>query len=123
MRRFALSIVAAMLLSTASLGFAGTDEPASDAASLIFSRSISEDTLAGERGGRQDETAVQTQVINNISTNGHMENISVNNSVTGDNAVTGGSFANSHGFPMVIQNTGNGVLIQNSTILNVTIEK
>lgn len=38
---------------------------------------------------------------------------------TGANVITEGSFANSSGIPTVIQNSGNNVLIQNATVVNV----
>ena len=41
--------------------------------------------------------------------------------VTGSNAVRDGAFANASGIPVVIQNTGANVLIQNSTIVNVQL--
>ena len=41
------------------------------------------------------------------------------NVVTGANIVTEGSFSNASGLPMVIQNSGANVLIQNATIINV----
>lgn len=39
--------------------------------------------------------------------------------VTGNNVITEGSFANASGLPMVIQNSGANVLIQNATIVNI----
>jgi hypothetical protein len=39
--------------------------------------------------------------------------------VTGANTISSGSFANLNGVPMVIQNSGANVLIQNATIINL----
>lgn len=39
--------------------------------------------------------------------------------VTGANAITAGSFAGAAGIPIVIQNSGANVLIQNATIINL----
>jgi len=39
--------------------------------------------------------------------------------VTGSNAIASGSFANASGIPIVIQNTGANVLIQNATVINL----
>ncbi|WBS05445.1 hypothetical protein OU994_14765 [Pseudoduganella sp. SL102] len=39
--------------------------------------------------------------------------------VTGANHITDGAFSNASGLPMVIQNSGANVLIQNATIVNV----
>lgn len=41
--------------------------------------------------------------------------------VTGSNAIRDGAFSNASGIPVVIQNTGANVLIQNSTIVNLQI--
>jgi hypothetical protein len=43
------------------------------------------------------------------------------NVVTGANQITDGAFSNASGLPMVIQNSGSNVLIQNATIVNVQI--
>jgi hypothetical protein len=96
-------------------------------AAQVFSNPISPTGLDDERGGKAAEG--QTQIINNNETqifntnnqHGTLDNVTVVNSITGHNTIDGGSFANANGFPTVIQNSGNGVLIQNSTILNVTI--
>jgi hypothetical protein len=41
---------------------------------------------------------------------------------TGSNTISDSSFSNTSGIPIVIQNSGNNVLIQNSTILNLQLE-
>ncbi len=41
---------------------------------------------------------------------------------TGSNQITGGAFAGMSGVPVVIQNTGNNVLIQSSTVINVQLK-
>lgn len=46
-------------------------------------------------------------------------NNSVNNSVTGGNVISEGAFNSSSGLVNVIQNSGNNVLIQSSTVVNV----
>jgi len=47
---------------------------------------------------------------------------SVNNSITGANAIGGQAFGDAQGFVNVIQNSGNNVIIQSSTIVNVTLQ-
>jgi hypothetical protein len=44
------------------------------------------------------------------------------NVVTGSNVIGDGAFANASGFPMVIQNSGSNVSIQNATIVNVQLK-
>lgn len=43
------------------------------------------------------------------------------NLTTGNNLITEGSLAGASGFSTVIQNSGNNVLIQNSTIINLDV--
>ncbi|WP_147321390.1 hypothetical protein [Rhodoferax lacus] len=44
------------------------------------------------------------------------------NVVTGNNTIGDGAFANAGGLPMVIQNSGSNVSIQNATIVNVQLK-
>lgn len=53
---------------------------------------------------------------------GTVANNSAVNVVTGANIVTDSAFSNASGLPMVIQNSGANVLIQNATIINVQIK-
>lgn len=58
-------------------------------------------------------------VSENMTLNGTVSNNDADHVVTGFNSISAGSFAGASGVPMVIQNTGNNVLIQNATIINV----
>jgi hypothetical protein len=53
---------------------------------------------------------------------GTVANNNAVNVVTGSNIVTDNAFSNASGLPMVIQNSGANVLIQNATIVNVQIK-
>jgi len=44
------------------------------------------------------------------------------NTVSGNNIIDSGSFANAQGLPMVIQNSGSNVLIQNATVINLRLQ-
>ena len=63
--------------------------------------------------------------ILNVTNNTHLEAILTNNynsdSVTGNNTIDTGSFNEAAGVFSIIQNTGNNVIIQDSTIITVTI--
>lgn len=61
-------------------------------------------------------------VNNNMQLSGAVTNNSAVHVMTGSNYIADGSFANASGFPMVIQNSGANVLIQNATIINVQYE-
>lgn len=58
-------------------------------------------------------------VSSKITLNGAVSDNHADHVVTGSNAISAGSFQGAAGVPMVIQNTGNNVLIQNATIINV----
>lgn len=60
-----------------------------------------------------------TVVKNDMQLSGVVTNNTATDVVTGNNTITNGAFSNASGLPMVIQNSGANVLIQNSTILNV----
>ena len=79
-----------------------------------FGRSIDSSTLAKLSGG--------TNVTSNMTLTGTVSNNVDSNVATGLNEITSGSFSGATGIPMVIQNTGNNVLIQNATILNVQFQ-
>jgi hypothetical protein len=58
-------------------------------------------------------------VKNDMQLNGVVANNSASDIATGSNFISSGSFANSTGFPTVVQNSGSNVLIQNATIINL----
>ncbi|MCA3235827.1 MAG: hypothetical protein INH06_26555, partial [Cupriavidus sp.] len=58
-------------------------------------------------------------VVNDMRLHGTVGDNAAINTFSGNNIVSEGSFSNAAGLPTVIQNSGNNVLIQNATILNV----
>ena len=70
------------------------------------------DSLARRRGGSG---------LSDMKLNGVVADNRAINVTTGSNLVTEGAFTNASGLPMLIQNTGNNVLIQNATIVNVHV--
>lgn len=58
-------------------------------------------------------------VKNDMQLSGSVANNSAVNVMSGSNYIADGAFTNSSGLPMVIQNSGSNVLIQNATIVNV----
>lgn len=80
-----------------------------------FGIPVPEGGLARQRGGAAlpaSEMKLDGAVANNAATN----------VVTGANVISNGAFSNASGLPMVIQNSGANVLIQNATIVNVQFE-
>lgn len=93
-------------------------------ATQIFNQTMPTETLAAERGGAVFvQNNNETQIINTNTVTGTVNDVTVLHNITGNNSVDGGAFTGAQGFPMVIQNSGNGVLIQNATILTLTIEQ
>ena len=93
----------------------GDDPPAAadDESAIELGTPVSQETLAGQRGGDED-------IVNNvIRVTGEVTDNTANNVVTGANNIQDGSFANSSGVTSVVQNTGANVLIQTATIVNV----
>ena len=73
---------------------------------------VDPDKLSGYRGGTD-------MVRNDMTLNGTTADNSARNVNTGDNTISAGSFANMNGLPVVIQNSGANVLIQNAVILHL----
>ncbi|WP_019464146.1 hypothetical protein [Dyella japonica] len=68
-------------------------------------------TLAGMSGG--------TLIAQNTSLNGTVTNDSADHVISGANVINGGAFNGEVGIPVVIQNSGSNVLIQNATVISV----
>ena len=82
--------------------------------SLLLGRALDDDSLAANRGGAQISDMKLEGVV--------AENQAVNIGATGTNVISQGAFTNAAGVPMVVQNSGNNVLIQNATIVNVEVK-
>lgn len=101
----------------AALPASGQQVKASSTASVDvygLGPSVDSRTLARFSGGA--EVSQGMTLIGTVSDN------SASHVVTGSNAISSDSFSGAAGLPMVIQNTGNNVLIQNATIVNVQFQ-
>ena len=70
-----------------------------------------------ERTSGKDDTIHTESVLG-----GTVGNNTAINTVSGNNIINGGSFANSQGLPVVIQNSGSNVLIQSATTINLRLQ-
>jgi hypothetical protein len=95
---------------------ASTPVVAEEKRAAVFRKPVPTNALAEKRGGAEFKS-----VTNLNDVHGTVENNSATNVVTGNNTISS-SFAGAAGVPMVIQNTGNNVLIQNATIVNVQVQ-
>lgn len=75
---------------------------------------LKQEQLAASRGGA--DTANATAQLRATVANNSATNVS-----SGANIIDGGAFANMSGLPMVIQNSGANVLIQNATVINLQL--
>ncbi len=134
---FSPVILAAALWSTAASVMAQTPEPAPQAASVSISAAtdIASNATALRSRGLWNLPAVPDHVLANRSggtdigaqlsdmkLRGVVSDNRAVNVATGANFISEGALANSSGVPMVIQNSGNNVLIQNATIVNVHLQ-
>lgn len=82
-------------------------------------------TLTDEELGSQrarEDIEIDTITLIGQEQDGEVsDNVAIGNN-NGDNLINGEAFSNSSGFLSTVQNTGNNVLIQNSTIINVAVE-
>ncbi len=85
------------------------------AAELFGSVAVDSQDLAISRGGTE-------VTLNDLKSNGVVSDNHASNLVTGSNWVTEGSFAGASGFATVVQNSGNNVVIQNATIVNLQVK-
>lgn len=87
---------------------------ASNTSNELFGSVSASETLDQYRGGSEF-------VRSDMELNGTTAYNSATNVSTGTNVISSGSFAHMNGMPMVIQNSGANVLIQNATIINLQL--
>lgn len=78
--------------------------------------------MAAMADDQLDQLRGRQTVFNTNDVDGQLYNNEAISNVTGSNFVTDGSFAGMSGFATVIQNSGNNVLIQNATVLNLQFQ-
>jgi hypothetical protein len=104
-------LMAGVLCSPA---YAGSEAPRD----RIFggSAAVGAKLLDSQRGG------TDVGVLNVSRTSGTVRDNLAYNVSTGSNSITDGALAGAAGLPLVVQNSGNNVLIQNSTIVNMQVQ-
>lgn len=96
-------------------GSSGSAAPAPQRTGLLLlAKPVTADVLAAHRGG--------AQTLNDIKLDGVVADNHAVNLATGSNTISDGAFANAAGLPLVVQNSGNNVLIQNATIVNLQLK-
>jgi hypothetical protein len=111
------SRITVLSLCTAALliPVAFADQPGKRADVQPLGKALPANDLDKQRGGNE-------QVINHMQVNGTLLDTVASDVLTGTNSITGSAFSGASGIPMVIQNTGSNVLIQNATIINLQLK-
>ena len=114
--------MATTVLGVALLPLHAGAEEAGQAATLragdVFGiAAVDSQDLAVSRGGAELDIT-----LNDVKTNGSVSNNQASHLTTGSNYVNDGSFAGAAGFSTVVQNSGNNVLIQNATVINLRVQ-
>lgn len=113
------AVVTASASTTTTSSFADVSSPSAlPAAGMrrnpFGSMPMTAAALASKRGG---DRVFNDNQLKGIVADNHASNLS-----TGMNVISDGAFSGSVGLPTVIQNSGNNVLIQNATIVNVQLK-
>jgi hypothetical protein len=87
-------------------------EQAPSSRHIEFMHPVSASTLAAYRGGASTTNSEMT--LSGLTAGNTAVNV-----LTGANTIGMGAFANMSGLPLVVQNSGANVLIQNAVILNL----
>jgi hypothetical protein len=105
----------AKVAGTASRGKANTTlRDAKDTGDPLMADVLGDADLANQRGGSETH-------LNQNNATGTVSGNVASQLNTGSNTISESAFSNTAGIPIVIQNSGNNVLIQNSTILNLQL--
>ncbi|MGF1759172.1 carbon storage regulator [Photobacterium sagamiensis] len=106
-----LTLIVAVILSCGAV--------ADELDMLAGSETLNDDLMNQSRAGQYelniDIMEANSEMYGDISGD-------ANHNTTGDNYLTEGSFSGSSGVFSVVQNTGNNVLIQNATVVNLTLK-
>lgn len=101
----------------ADTGTSGTALLPETALSTPFgTAAIDSNALDAHRGG-SEVTVINDNMLKGVVSDNQAYNLN-----TGSNLVSESSFSGASGFATIIQNSGNNVLIQNSTIVNVQFQ-
>ena len=98
-----------------------TDSTDSTDEQFLQDAALSDGELDSNRGEGAVDIDIDALTINQVEINGANYGNVARGTISGDNVITNGSFAGANGLFDVIQNTGNNVLIQKATIVNITV--
>lgn len=93
----------------------GTAQASGEQKQDVLARTVPDEQLAEQRGG-------EALRINWMDLRADLNDNVARDNVTGSNIVADGAFNNASGLATVIQNSGNNVVIQNATIINLEMK-
>ncbi len=111
----ALGIALAATCGSPGNTHAEQDATADATVSRLGGKVVDTALLARQRGGTETH-------LSDIHATGSVSEVQAHDLVTGHNTIADGALAGASGMPIFIQNSGNGVLIQNAVILNVELQ-
>lgn len=91
-------------------------EQAPEEVRQVFAASVSNEELDGVRGTNLSAETLGTAVLEAVSAHNSSQG-----SVTGSNVISNDVFGNAQGIATVIQNSGNNVIIQSATVVNLSL--
>jgi hypothetical protein len=110
-----MRIYLSILLSVLGLGITAAHGGPPD--TKKWGHPVATTQLDAQRGGTTGPVTLNTNMLNaKLYDNSAIANM------TGHNTITEGAFVGASGLPTVIQNSGNNVIIQNGTVLNLTVK-
>jgi hypothetical protein len=112
-------ILAFIVLAPAAWAAPDADVATRAAARALFQPENAITAQAGKQDGWLARQRGGTDTRNDARIDGAVGANTAVNVVTGANSIDTGSFAHMAGIPVVIQNSGANVLIQNATIINL----
>ncbi|MGR5065074.1 carbon storage regulator [Photobacterium sp. DNB22_13_2] len=87
---------------------------------LTSSEQLSEEFMTHSRGGEYELES--EYLLAQSEMYGSVEGNSAYNTTSGSNVLNGGALSDSSGVYNIVQNTGSNVLIQNATVINLTLK-
>lgn len=115
-KRFVGSITLLVMLLASSMGVrADTSPPQLKGVTALLGPAVPESRMTVERGGH-------TTVNNTNQLEAALYDNQALANVTGSNTIATSAFSGMSGYATVVQNSGNNVIIQSATILNVKLQ-
>lgn len=111
----AMIAVIALVAAAPSLWAAPGTAGAAPSLGQSLGAPVSAQALAANRGGHIYQ-------IGSAQLSAQLQDNQASNNVTGSNVVSQHAFSGSSGIPTLVQNSGNNVVIQNATVVNVQVQ-